>query len=366
MTNAAVQSNSGFMPPVPIPGTPANPFEELPVRDRLARDIDQFWLSARNSSPLAALNFIEKTVVPPDTSGPETDAIVDAIETSTRILRFLHSGYLNSLSRHFEAVFLIGSMSYGRFYSVQSRRKPASDLDLFLVARTCDIQIGSLLYEDQLADDIDRCDRLQTFSRMNADPTLARFLNYKLRHPRDGFNLSLTICTLADLRLLLQPGRASPTVLHWGGSLDGLPNIQFDLARRPLFFPYLEHCLEHENRLFMPSIHTQPVREAVPCIAYNGLANMLLPRIEMLFASSPVIQHTRKFLRAMASLADQLERAGLPAELCNAHVRACNFPPALTACLNQSFRHFRVRERELGVRSLGSGPINRLEAGLPA
>jgi hypothetical protein len=349
MKIAAAQSNPAFIPPIPFPGIHADLFEILPVRDRLAQDLDQFWLRMRNSSPLAALDIIEKTVLPPDSSGAETDTIADAVETSTRILRFLHSGYLQSLSRHFEAVFLIGSMSYGRFYSVHSRQKPASDLDLFLVARSDDIRIGQLLHEGQLADDLDTCDRLQAFSQMKADPALARFLNYKLRHAREGFNLSLTICTLTSLQLLLLPDRVCPTVLHWGGSLDGLPNIQFDLARRPLFFPYLEHRIGHENRLFMPSMHRQPVEDAVPCIAYNGLANLLLPRIEMLFASSPVIQNTRKFLRAMASLADQLERAGLPAELCNTHIRACNFPPALSACLNQSFRHFRVRERKSRV-----------------
>ncbi len=348
MKHAVARSNPVPIPHIPVLGTPANPAECLPLRDRLARDLDRFWLGARNDSPLAALHAIERTTLPADTPGTENDAITDAIETSTRILRFLYSGYLHSLSRHFEAVFLIGSMSYGRFYSVQSRRKPASDLDLFLVARTGDIRIGHLVHGGQLADDIDRSDRLQAFSGMKAEPTLARFLNYKLRHVRDGFNLSLTICTLADLRLLLLPGRVSPTVLHWGGSLDGTPNIQFDLARRPMFFPYLEHCLEHENRLFMPSFHRQSADEAVPCIAYNGLANMLLPRIETLLASSPVIQYTRVFLQVMSSIADELEVAGLPAELCNAHIRACNFPSALATSLNQSFRLFRESNRTLG------------------
>ncbi len=348
MKKVAAQLNPGLMPSMSNLGGQASWSENLPLREKLARDLDQFWLEAQNSARLAALQIIEKTALPPDISGTESDAITDAIETSTRILRFLHSGYLQSLSRNFEAVFLIGSMSYGRFHSVHSQRKPASDLDLFLVARGRDIRVGHLLYDGQLADDLDRCDRLRVFSQMQADATLARFLNYKLRHTKDGFNLSLTVCTLADLRLLLQPGIVSPTVLHWGGSLDGLPNIQFDLARRPLYFPYLEHCFEQENRLFMPSFHRQRVVKDAPCIAYNGLANMLLPRIETLFASLPVLHYIRVFLRAMATLANQLESAGLCAELCNAHIRASNFPSHLTASVNQSFRQIRKRGYKSG------------------
>jgi hypothetical protein len=304
------------------------------LRDMIARDIDYLWAQHGDASPEMTLKVIDAFRATLAKIGASNPMLDQAIETSVRILRFLFPKYAKKLSGHFCGAFIVGSMSYGRFYSVSNKPGSSSDLDLFLISPSPNIPLEAITLDDIAIDSVDCPTRLLDFSKLN-DETHAHVINYKLENRQECFLISLTICSLRSFQSLLQPQTKIPSVLHWTGWLGGASNIQFDLTRNETPIPYIEDRTEIENWLTMPVFVPDPRFPLMNVGLFNGIATMLAPRFEAIFATEKVTTYMNQFVDFHVAMARRYSAVGLTPELCNIHFRRDRFSPYFVKTINE-------------------------------
>ncbi|WP_137136451.1 hypothetical protein [Rhizobium sp. FKY42] len=314
------------------------------TREMLSWIADTHWGQHRLTTPQSALCELEETTqFLQDFPYPE---LTDAFKTTTHILRFLHGGYTEWLERHFLAGFVIGSMSYGRFHSVQSIGGKRSDLDLLLIARNSEVPVEYLLGDGMAVDCVDDFRRFQRFpSLVLEDPETAHFINYKLMAPAHDIQISVTIGTLENYRAVIQPVPDKTCVLHWRGWLDGAPNFQSDLARRTAELPYSERHGLLENELRLPIYLCDPHARGRKLGLFNGLATMPAPRFEALFGAQLLMPLIQTFLEVHRQMAADYRDAGMYPRLSNVHVRRNRFSECFASEMDKSFEDWCLSKR---------------------
>jgi hypothetical protein len=289
----------------------------------------------RNSRPLFALEEINGAIdtllrqrFQPLMSSNELPRFLDTLEATLLTLRFLYRDYLPVLRRRFSACFIVGSMSYGRFYSVRGRHAPKpSDLDLFIVASGSNFTISDFLIPGVVNDSFDNVRRLERYtealSRGSTD-----LLNYKVVNHRDAIPISLTICSESGFEnmLDLSDGEARQTCLRWTGSLSGGPNWRTDLAGRIYDAPYVETETDMENALVLPVL-MHDIHNQHRLGRFNGYAGLLTPRFDEMFVTPQVADKVLQFLQQVGQMTRIYEEAGLSSHICDAHLCRDRFSP---------------------------------------
>lgn len=306
------------------------------IHDRVSWAADTYWSKHRLAAPQTALDALEDTTHLLETY-PHT-RLTDAFKTTTHVLRFLQSGYAECLAQRFLAGFLIGSMSYGRFHSLQSTGEKRSDLDLLLIAHTNELTRDDLTGQGIAGDCVDDPRRFEQFQRRaTQEPEAAHFINYKLETPAGDIQISVTIGTLEAFCAVLEPSAERTCVLHWRGWLGGAPNVQNDLARRTAELPYSERRGKHDNELRLPIYLPDPQACGRKLGLFNGLATMPAPRFEPLFGAQTLTPLTDTFLNLHREMALDYRSAGMRPRITNVHVRRDRFSRSFAEAMDQSF-----------------------------
>lgn len=316
------------------------------ARAFVAYVVDQFWEDHKEKDAAGSLQEIRKAAevveaVPhynlPIAAGE--DSLAGTLRASVDMLEFLYNDYAPFLRENFSSCFLVGSMSYGRFFSVrgESVSRP-SDLDLFLVSKDGNLDIKQLVPGNALEDTLDSADRLRMFSK-KFHAQSEESVNYKLRHKTCGFEVSLTIATEAGLKNILDINNGSGryTNLNRSISLQGRKNILTDLAGAPFEEDYREDRTENGYILSLPVL-TYREPETHQGGRFSGMAAMFLPRMEALFSTESMTTALNSFSDSVKALGESFNKAGNAASVCNVHPRRERFSPLFRDRMNARFR----------------------------
>lgn len=312
------------------------------LADRLGHAIDIYWEQHCKDSPIAALDTIERAaewVTELDGLGGtlEGASLDAAVRHSVALLRLLHGHYLTHLRRRFSGIFMVGSMSYGRFRSVRgSGDAHPSDLDLMLVAQDRSLELADILLLPWV-ENADNVDRFANYlDILKTDP--CDVLNYKLRTPNKDIGVSVTLCTLAGFaNMTTLHGAADRVVrLHWTAGFAGKPNPVPDLAGAVYNATYAETKSAAGNVLILPVVdynETLGQRFGRP----NGLAAMLTPRFDHITMSSEVEHLLMGLVSGIQTLAQPYDRAGKTPHICNIHPRRQRMSAYFRAHMQRTF-----------------------------
>lgn len=344
------------LPPMPRPPEPAGDFDSwllLVASDahpgnpamlaaRLGHAIDTYWDAHRADRPLAALDAIERAAATLATieglsDTPEARQLAEATRHSVLLLRLLHTAYLPHLRQRFAGIFIVGSMSYGRFSTVRgSGDARPSDLDLMLVAPDANLLRSDILLSGEVEDADEPARFDQYLHILETSPT--DLLNYKLRGTTDGIGLSLTMCTLAGFANItrLEGGEDRRTSLHWSARFDGKANPLPDLGGAAYDARYWEARSGAGNVLTLPvAYHDERAGHRLG--RASGFASMLAPRFDHVAMTAEVETLLLGFIRDMAKMAQTYELAGLAPHICNVHPRRGRMSRYFCAQMQQRF-----------------------------
>jgi hypothetical protein len=308
--------------------------------------LDCFWELGRSIDHAATIAEIDAISVSlsrhPLTASLPTSSIStlpDAVSTSTRMLAFLYDGYLDSLRRNFVGCYLMGSLSYGRFYSVTGNRLDPSDLNLFLIYDESKPELGMLTSED-IEDSLDDRTRF-LFFRSGGHACEPSVFNYKLRVRSLGHVLSVNLISLESFRQIVRFDGSLRASLYWDVHLNGRKLLERDLAGRTFQVPYREVDTPFGCKLTIPTLSKDRQHRDEGLGVFCPFAGMIFPRFDVLFTSSEVaaevdvlVQSTQRLMRAFA-------RAGRNPRFTNAHPRQTRLSPLLAVRLNDKFDHAR-------------------------
>lgn len=309
---------------------------------RIGHAIDMYWEQHHQDSPLAALETIKRAAVGIAeidglTGTTEAARLRAAIDHSVTLLRLLHGHYLAHLQRRFAGVFIIGSMSYGRFSSVRGTGDAGpSDLDLMLVAPDSSLELADLLLP-QWVEDADNPERFTNYLRI-LENSPSDLLNYKLRNPGGDVGVSVTLCTLAGFANMttLDGGPDRYVRLHWTAGLAGRPNPLPDLGGTIYNASYTETQSGAGNVLILPVVDYN-VHLGQRFGRPNGLAAMLTPRFDHVIMTSEVECLLMGLVGGIQALADPYILAGKTPHICNVHPRRQRMSAYFCAHMQKTF-----------------------------
>ncbi|MGG6896127.1 hypothetical protein [Rhizobium sp. BR 315] len=294
--------------------------------------IDQYWDKRFQTDPMELLDHIaafcsKESEIWREFEWAGLSPLLERIRPTVKVLRFLYESYLPQLQRRFSSCFVVGSLSYGRFYSFRgNEHEKPSDLDLFLVMNEGGFGRADILQPGILEDSIDEPRRLDKFLRgLNERPT--DLMNYKLFNSRDGFGVSLTICTEDGLRNILEfgDGEHRSTTLHWNTCLHGRSVRRFDLAGRPYTVRYREGESDFGGTTLTLPVATTEIFKGQQLRRFNGFAEMLTPRFDWTFQSEKVRALILSFVRQIEDISRDFVKVGLTPHICNVHCRHDRF-----------------------------------------
>lgn len=294
---------------------------------------DQFWEDNKSDNALAALAEIEAAAQMvksmPHYDQPDMHPSLSAsMMASVKMLRFLHTTYIPFLQERFSGAFLVGSMNYGRFFSIKgAKSRNPSDIDLFLVAKEPHIAVEDFQDKTYLVDSSGGRERLQEFSA-SMKPGGTDIISYKLTHKSEGFDVSLTMGTEDGLRniLDLESKDEKTSSLNRPVSMCGRQNILLDFAGCPYEETYQERPLKNGYLLSVPVMtYGQSPQGKVGRI--NGFAALFLPRIDALFSTPGIDAVMASFVHSLCNLAQDFRHTDNNVSICNTHLRQQNFSP---------------------------------------
>jgi hypothetical protein len=352
-----MQENCSDLPPMPALPRPSEDLgawlglvasgahvgEPAMLTGRLAHAIDAYWERHREDQPIAALDAIELAAGRLGEIGglagtPEAAAFTAAVHHSVVVLRLLHERYLAHLRLRFAGIFIVGSMSYGRFSNVRgnSDARP-SDLDLLLVAPDTMFELADILLPRWI-EGADEPKRFAQYLRI-LQTSPADVFNYKLRGVAEGVGVSLTLCTLTGFANLttLEGGEERRIRLHWKASFDGRANPLPDMAGAVYDARYWETRSGAGNVLILPVVdYAERIGHRLG--RPNGLASMLAPRFDHLAMTADVESLLLGLVRGIRKIADAYEHAGLEPHICDLHPRRQRMSHYFRAQMQQRFK----------------------------
>ncbi|NTB87732.1 hypothetical protein [Agrobacterium tumefaciens] len=313
--------------------------------DMAGSAIDDYWDHRLSFDPSILLDEIAGLVCDEKTlwkgfHHPGLPDFLNRLKSTTDKLRFLYSEYLPSLRDRFSSCFIVGSLSYARFYPT---RFPApekqSDIDLFLVADERGFSPSDLVGAASIHDRIDDQRRLHKFVAL-LDRGTNDLINYKLFSAQIESGVSLTISTEAGMRNMLNmtDGERRVTTLHWNIHLGGRPIRRFDLARRAYQARYEEGLSDLGGTTLSLPVSTSEKYALTRLRRFNGFAEMLTPRFDWAFQSEEVRTMIFSFIRQIADMHQDFEDVGLSPNISNAHCRHERFSPYFRAKMDKHFQ----------------------------
>jgi hypothetical protein len=316
-------------------------------RALVAYILDQYWEDNKNANPERALQEIKKVAdyidrqKEHDFRFPEhiRDIYAEDIKDCVKMLNFMYKDYIPFLSQNFLGGFLIGSMSYGRFFSVKNfSHECPSDLDLFLISKSGRVGIEDIRHPNLLEDIVDHCGRLKTYSNCFHAASLD-LINYKLKHKEHKFTVSLTMSGLQGFQNVLDIKSAmhSKTFnLHWTSRMNGRVNTLYDMARHPVYGTYSEIESCDGNILNLPVIDSKEQEKGQ--VHFNEVATMLTPRFESIIHNEKIKFIVENFRASLKEIADIYKIAGMDTNICNLHPRKDRFSPLFINSMSNQFK----------------------------
>lgn len=313
--------------------------------DMAGSAIDDYWDHRHSCDPSVLLDDIAGLVCNEESlwkgfHHPGLPGFLHRLKATTNKLRFLYSEYLPSLRDRFSSCFIVGSLSYARFYPMRDSApgKP-SDVDLFLVADERGLSLSHLVEAQSIHDVIDDQRRLQKYVAL-LDRGTNDLINYKLFNAHIESGVSLTISTEDGLRNMLNmtDGERRVTTLHWNIHLGGRPVRRFDLAGRAYQAYYEEGLSELGGTTLTLPVATSETYAVTSLRRFNGFAEMLTPRFDWAFQSDEVRTSIFSFIRQIADMYRDFADVGLSPNISNAHCRHERFSPCFRAKMDKHFQ----------------------------
>jgi len=237
----------------------------------------------------------------------ELQEYVRNLYRTTSILKFFYVDYLPYIKESFQACFLVGSMSYGRFYTIHK----SSDLDLFLVLKNPNIAWENSLKHRDLSDFITTQEKTEPYDLSK------QVINIKMNHETQGFTVSINITSENSFsRILDISARPEENFIEIvrDSSLKGRPNYLKNLLGEKYKEPYKEKFDGTNYILTLPIVSKDK-----PCLHLSGLTLMFLPRLELVYGDKCSYETVKTFKKSLCQHKFALEKQGYTINLAEMH-----------------------------------------------